>query len=210
MSQSQRSIRFTIVRSAILAILTITSLSIAAAGTSAAGFSILDSVSGFFGLQATAPPPAAPNMDNPFGRNTGRPRAVTTVGNNPLLTYTVDDGTAEDSIGLTSGGTFVALNKFAVTGGNSLISSISIAWGTPAFPDPTLNGLPFTAVLWSDPNGDGSPTDAVVLAMAPGVIAAEGTATFITIPDSSVRCWDNKLLCRFLNNAWRRSISGRL
>ena len=39
--------------------------------------------------------------------------------------------------------------------------------GTPAFPDPTLNGLAYTAVLWSDPNGDGSPTDAVVLAMAP-------------------------------------------
>src|SRR4029077_7963267 len=58
--------------------------------------------------------------------------------------------------------------------------SISIAWGTPAFPDPTLNGLAYTAVLWSDPNGDGSPTDAVVLAMAPGVISQQGTDTFIT------------------------------
>ena len=56
------------------------------------------------------------------------------------------------------------------------------------FPDPTLNGLPYTAVLWSDPNGDGSPTDAVVLAMAPGVISQAGTDTFITtaIPPTMV------------------------
>lgn len=110
------------------------------------------------------------------------------IGRVPLFTYMVDDGTAEDSIGLTSGGTFVACNKFAVTGGNNVINSISIAWGTPAFPDPTLNGLPYTAVLWSDPNGDGSPTDAVVLASAPGVIASQGTDTFITtvIPPTMV------------------------
>src|SRR4051812_29202644 len=104
------------------------------------------------------------------------------LGNIPLFTYMIDDGTAEDSIGLTAGGTFVACNSFPVTGGNNVITSISIAWGTPAFPDPTLNGLPYTAVLWSDPNGDGSPTDAVVLAQVPGVIAAAGTDTFITTP----------------------------
>ena len=79
-------------------------------------------------------------------------------------------------------------NSFPVTGGNNVITSISIAWGTPAFPDPTLNGLPYTAVLWSDPNGDGSPTDAVVLAQAPGVISQAGTDTFITtvIPPTMV------------------------
>lgn len=96
------------------------------------------------------------------------------------FSYVLDDGTAEDSIGLTAGGTFITANEFTVSGGNNLVNSISIAWGTPAFPDPTLNGLSYTAVLWSDPNGDGSPTDAVVLATAPGVIALEGTNTFLT------------------------------
>ena len=86
------------------------------------------------------------------------------LANIPLFTYMIDDGTAEDSVGLTNGGNFARLNSFPVSGGNNVITSISIAWGTPAFPDPTLNGLPYTAVLWSDPNGDGSPTDAVVLA----------------------------------------------
>src|SRR4026209_2625608 len=112
--------------------------------------------------------------------HTGLERKASTKGNNPLLTYMIDDGTAEDSVGLTAGGSFIALNSFPVTGGNNIITSISIAWGTPAFPDPTLDGLAYTAVLWSDPNGDGSPTDAVVLATAPGVISMQGTDTFLT------------------------------
>jgi hypothetical protein len=110
------------------------------------------------------------------------------IGRVPQFTYVIDDGTAEDSVGYNSGSTFVACNSFPVTGGNNVITSISIAWGTPAFPDPTLNGLPYAAVLWSDPNGDGSPTDAVVLASAPGVISQQGTNTFITttIPPTMV------------------------
>ena len=130
------------------------------------------------------PAPKLPNA-KAIGKNTA---LASIFSNVPLLTYMIDDGTAEDSVGLTSGGSFVACNSFPVTGGNNVITSISIAWGTPAFPDPTLNGLPYTAVLWSDPNGDGSPTDAVVLAMAPGVIAQQGTDTFITtvIPPTMV------------------------
>ncbi len=123
-----------------------------------------------------------------FGHHTGVGKNASVIGNNPLLTYMIDDGTAEDSIGLTAGGTFVACNSFPVTAGNNIITSISIAWGTPAFPDPSLNGLPYTAVLWGDPNGDGSPTDAVVLASGSGVISMEGTNTFITttIPPTMV------------------------
>jgi hypothetical protein len=91
----------------------------------------------------------------------------------------IDDGTAEDSVGLTAGGALICLNSFPIEGGNSFFTSISIAWGTPAFPDPSLDGLPYTAVLWDDPNGDGSPTDAVVVATADGVISDQGTDTFL-------------------------------
>ncbi len=97
--------------------------------------------------------------------------------------YSLDDGGAENGIGLqAAGATFMALNSFSITGGNNRIISLSIAWGTPTNPDATLNGLAYTAVLWSDPNGDGSPTDAVVLATAPGVIAGASTNTFILSP----------------------------
>jgi hypothetical protein len=116
----------------------------------------------------------------PASRIAATAREASLIGNNPLLTYTIDDGTAEDSIGLTAGGALICLNSFPVAGGNNLITSISIAWGTPAFPDPSLDGLAYTAVLWSDPDGDGSPSDAVVLASAPGVISQQGTDTFLT------------------------------
>lgn len=98
----------------------------------------------------------------------------------PDSTYMIDDGGADDSIGLTAGGDIIALNEFTVIPGNATITSVSIAFGTPLFPDPSLNGLSYTAVIWSDPNGDGDPSDAAVLATAPGTVSQAGTDTFLT------------------------------
>lgn len=111
----------------------------------------------------------------------------------PDEVYAIDDDTAEDAVGLNSTGDradLVCLNEFAVVPGAETITSVSIAWGTPVYFDPTLDGLHYLAVLWSDPNGDGDPTDAVVLGTAPGVISSQGTDTFLvtdlarTIPTS--------------------------
>jgi hypothetical protein len=98
----------------------------------------------------------------------------------PDATYEIDDGSAEDAIGLTAGGDTIALNGFPVIPGSENITSVEIAWGTPAFFDPSLDGLPYTVAIWSDPNGDGSPTDAVLLTTASGVVSNQGTDTFIT------------------------------
>ena len=43
-----------------------------------------------------------------------------------------------------------------------------------------MDGLPYTVAIWSDPNGDGNPTDAVLLTTAGGVVANQGTDTFIS------------------------------
>jgi hypothetical protein len=97
--------------------------------------------------------------------------------------YQIDDGTAEVGIGITgtnNGADLIALNQFSVIGGNDMIGSVSIAWGSPFFPDATLNGLAYTVAIWSDPNNDGDPSDAVLLATAPDVISNAGTDTFIT------------------------------
>lgn len=97
----------------------------------------------------------------------------------PADTYMIDDGTAEDSIGLTNGGDLIVLNEFTVIPGQETINQVNIAWGTPLFPDPSLDGLPYTVCIWSDPNGDGEPTDAQLLTTASGVVSAQGTDTFI-------------------------------
>ena len=94
-------------------------------------------------------------------------------------TYQIDDGTAEFGAGNSNGGDLIALNEFTVTGGNNVITSISIAWGGPG--DFSLNGLSYTAVLWNDPIPDGVPNDPpVVLGTVPGIISGSGTNTFVT------------------------------
>jgi hypothetical protein len=100
----------------------------------------------------------------------------------PTDTYMIDDGTTEDTIGLLAGGDFIVLNEFAVIPGSETIDSVDIAWGAPRYSDPTLDGLPYTVCVWSDPNGDGSPTDAVLLTTTKGVVTQQGTDTFINTP----------------------------
>lgn len=94
--------------------------------------------------------------------------------------YQLDDGTAETAIGSIiplQSADVIALNQFNVIGGQNMLGSVEIAWGG-SFPDPTLNGLPYTVVVWDDPNGDGIPNDATVVATAPGVITSANTNTF--------------------------------
>jgi uncharacterized protein (TIGR03382 family) len=76
-------------------------------------------------------------------------------------TYSWDDGTAENSVGLTNGGVIAGINAFAVTGGDNVITSVDVAWGTPLFAG--LNGIvagtPFNYYVWSS-TGTNNPTGA--------------------------------------------------
>ena len=98
----------------------------------------------------------------------------------------IDDGTAEDAAGFGSGlQNFEALwfNQFDVIPGQETIASVSIAWGTPNFVD-DINGTPVIIAIWSDPNGDGDPSDAVLLGSTTGTIVNAATDTFVTYPFS--------------------------
>ena len=100
----------------------------------------------------------------------------------PNSVYMIDDGTSENGVGFGNGSqNFEALwfNQFEVISGQTMISTVSIAWGTPLFPDPSNNGTPVTIAIWSDPNGDGNPSDAVLLGSVAGTIQNEGTDTFV-------------------------------
>jgi hypothetical protein len=99
--------------------------------------------------------------------------------------YFYDNGTGEANIGF--GGTAASiawLNRYTVANNLSTINAIEIAFGVNgANSNPvSLDGTPVTVYLWSDPNGDGSPVDAVVLRSASGVVANSGTDTFNTFP----------------------------
>ncbi|MCP3903962.1 MAG: LamG domain-containing protein [Planctomycetes bacterium] len=75
------------------------------------------------------------------------------------MTYALDDGVQEGNLCFI-GGTdleFAWMNPFTVQAGGEWISAIEVVWGD-TFPD-----LPAEVVLWTDPNGDGDPTDAQVI-----------------------------------------------
>lgn len=98
----------------------------------------------------------------------------------PADAYMIDDGSAEEGVGLTLGGDIIVLNEFAVAPGQETITQVKIAWGAPNTFDPTLDGLPYTVAIWSDPKGNGDPNDAQLLTTASGVVSNQGTDTFIT------------------------------
>lgn len=83
----------------------------------------------------------------------------------PRYTYMLDDGTHEDSLGITAGADLAALVSHTATSDGGKIVSVSIAWGNCAA------GVPVMVYVWSDPNQDGSPADALVIGQAATVTA---------------------------------------
>ena len=96
--------------------------------------------------------------------------------------HELDDGTHENTIGLTQGGYCAWLNHFVIADTNVRIDSIRLAYGT------VPNGTPVTVYLWSDPDQDGDPHDARVLASASAVVANADRDVFnpVSIPPTYV------------------------
>lgn len=89
------------------------------------------------------------------------------------IIYSVDDGTRENSIGVT-GTMWTWANQFTVIGGGESIDSLSVYW----FTDFWSEGSPVTLLLWSDPNKDGNPSDATVLTSLAGLSGPTGWSTY--------------------------------
>ncbi len=96
--------------------------------------------------------------------------------------YSLDDGTHEQSIGAGEGD-MIWLNQFTVLAGAETINALSVAWGS-AIPD----GTPTTLILYDDPNNDGDPIDATLLASAvvTSLNADTDVLTTVPIPQTSV------------------------
>lgn len=94
-------------------------------------------------------------------------------------TYQIDDGTSENSLGLTNGGDTMWLNAFQVVEGSGTITEISSAFGSSSGSGlPTDKPVRF--LVYEDPNDDGNPEDAVLLTQVDTEVQDPHTDTFVT------------------------------
>ena len=104
------------------------------------------------------------------------------------VTYQLDDGTGESGLG-GFGSETIFLNSFTSAAGGEYINQISIAFGSNiggGMPS-DYNGRPIMLHVWSDPNDDGVPDDAVLETSQADVIsnftATDGAATATVFVD---------------------------
>jgi hypothetical protein len=116
--------------------------------------------------------------------------ALAIPSSNTGVDYLLDDGSGELNIGLeryppTTGlGTLAWMNQFEVEEGGEVITEVLVAFG----PSHLNSGIPVDIYLWSDPNNDADPSDALVLAHVSGMTAHQNSNTFniYNIPDTYV------------------------
>lgn len=138
-------------------------------------------------LTPTQANPAPVSPAHPSQKGGFSPFSISAIGASRPgsdLIYQVDDGTAENSIGWGDGAKNAEalwFNQFDVVApcNSTTLISVSIAWGSPTFPDES-NGTPVTVAIWSDPDGDRNPSDAVLLGSVAGTIENANTNTFVT------------------------------
>lgn len=91
-----------------------------------------------------------------------------------------DDGTADMSF--VGPSTSIWMERYTTPSpGFTQVTGMSTAFGFPGINPGTsiANGTALTFCLWSDPNGDGNPSDGLLLISGNGVSAAENTNTFV-------------------------------
>lgn len=91
-------------------------------------------------------------------------------------TYFLDDGTGESGLG-GFGSTNLWMNSFTSTAGMETITTVSVNFGDVS--NFNQDGNSVVARIYSDPNDDGNPIDAVLEASVAGVVSASNTDTYI-------------------------------
>lgn len=89
--------------------------------------------------------------------------------------YLIDDGVGENSAGVAGGGHMGWINEFEVKPGLEVITGVRVAFGL------MQPGAAFKVYVWSDPNQDGEPSDAVVLTSGSGVALTVNSDVFTTV-----------------------------
>ncbi len=111
--------------------------------------------------------------------------APSTSGQNSIIAqdeYMWDDGSTENLLGWTAGGTMAWIQWFDAAGGSDTISEIRIINGSALYPGyGNGNGSPVSVGIWSDPNGDGEPSDSVLLTSVNTTVQNIDTDTYQTV-----------------------------
>jgi len=103
---------------------------------------------------------------------------------NPSPCAPQDDGSSENSVGLTAGGALAWMVGYGQGFPTTVISAIDTCFGTPLFPGGYVPTGPVTIGVWDDPNDDGDISDGVFVtsvsaAISPGSV---DTDAFQSIP----------------------------
>ena len=94
--------------------------------------------------------------------------------------YQLDDGSAENSIGLTNGGDIMWMNAFEATNGSATIGTIYSAYGSDG--GSTLPpSRAATAYVYEDPDDDGNPDDAELVAEVDFTLEDPNTNEFTAV-----------------------------
>ena len=98
------------------------------------------------------------------------------------FTYSLDDGTAEQVRGLgpSPGASFFSANEFTANSAGNVITSISVAFGSPAQPGNAIVGTPVTYFLFQDVKGLATPNNPVLLASTSTTIQNPDKNSFVT------------------------------
>lgn len=96
--------------------------------------------------------------------------------------YWYDDGTAEYGLRANEGNYLAWLNRFTVAGNARMIDAVDLAFSSSV----GVEGAPAMVYLWSDPDGDGNPQDAQVLASAPTSTITTAEVFRVDLPDTYI------------------------
>jgi hypothetical protein len=102
---------------------------------------------------------------------------------------TLDDGTTENANSITAtAGTVRStcwIHSVGAVGSTTTVTTVSTIWGWTGTGSPLPAGLTGNVAVWEDPNDDGNPNDAVLLAQGAAPMVGQHTDTFQAIPLSS-------------------------
>lgn len=118
--------------------------------------------------------------------------------------YNLDDGQSNISLGVSGGSgryDLFWLNSFTAQPQGEVINSISLTWGTPTLSGRNVfPGMATEVLLYSDPNNDGNPIDAVLLTSATTAVANPNTDIFTNVAIAPTKVTGNFFIAALMRN----------